>query len=79
MDTVLKQRNDLNASQIMKKVVEIVKQAYTKMVSADEMLDLKNEVGGIVKTLQVLNNYKEDYKQRHSNLNSSFLKSQSVI
>ena len=67
-ESLFKKKNDLSANQIMNKVVELIKHTRATMVSKDDFLDVRNEIGKMMNELNSLTLYKDDYKTRHTEL-----------
>ena len=53
---------------MMSKVIEMIKENRQAMLTKDEFLDVRNEIGSMMQDLTALKTYKDDYKQRHLEL-----------
>ena len=52
----------------MQKVITIMKENQQKMLTKDEFLDVRAEIGHLMADVRDLTTYKEDYKIRHMDL-----------
>ena len=68
LEVFFKKSNELNANQIMQKVMEVIKDQRQNVLTRDDFLDVRNEIGAMITDISALKSYKDDYKQRHIEL-----------
>ena len=68
LEVFFKKSNELNANQIMQKVMEVIKDQRQNLLTRDDFLDVRNEIGAMITDISALKSYKDDYKQRHIEL-----------
>ena len=68
LEVFFKKSNELNANQIMQKVMEVIKDQRQNLLTRDDFLDVRSEIGAMITDISALKSYKDDYKQRHIEL-----------
>ena len=57
----------------MTKIFELIKENRQRMLTKDEFMDVRNEIGAMMNDISVLKSYKDDYKDRHLELDQKVL------
>ena len=54
LEVFFKKSNELNANQIMQKVMEVIKDQRQNVLTRDDFLDVRNEIGAMISDLSAL-------------------------
>ena len=67
-DKFLKEKDNMDSSDVLCHLLEKIQDNTAKMITKDDLLDVRAEVGTLIQNVTSLNGYKAMYQAKHSDL-----------